>query len=68
MVKLLPVKTVLLFSGGAINFHMNTPVEALPQGPAVLQEYLMKQIPANAGCKNNLHNNPHINQAKIVVS
>lgn len=47
---------------------MNTPVEALPQDPAVPQEYLMKQIPANAGHKNNLHNNPQFKQAKIVVS
>lgn len=47
---------------------MNTPVEALPQDPAVPQEYLVKQIPANAGHKNNLHNNPQFKQAKIVVS
>lgn len=47
---------------------MSTPVESLPQGPAVPQEYLMKQIPGNAGHKNNLHNNAQFNQAKIAVS
>lgn len=49
-------------------FLYDTPVEALPQDPAVSQEYLMKQIPANAGHKNNLHNVPQFKQAKIVVS
>lgn len=67
-IKLFPIKAVLLFSAGVINFHMNTPVEALQQDPAVPQECLMKQIPANAGHKNNLHNNLQFKQAKIVIS
>lgn len=66
--KLLPIKTVLLFSADVINFHMNSLVKALQQDPEVPQGYLMKQIPANDGHKNNLHNNLQFKQAKIVIS
>lgn len=64
----MPIKTILLFSAGVINFHMNSLVKALQQDPEVPQGYLMKQIPANAGHKNNLHNNLQFKQAKIVIS